>query len=444
MSKNAFSYFSLILILRLISGCVAKSNSVNVQSRNTESPTPVFVPTNTIQSMVQPITTKQSGIRNIEPKIEKYCPPQPEVSIDKLGLPSNLVLVAVDGNQNLGDINQPLHSYILSFSGLSSLPNKIADITSVNSDLVVGVSLSPTGRLMDVLRWQSGNSQISLWVRTSDGRKEWKVTDISVRQRVFWVSDEEIVVSGVPNEDNYERIFEQDMMPLLSINPFTLEIRSLSLLPQGSIYEYGSYHSSKDGNSYSVYYNKDDPKQTRFLYDYSSRTSTPIFPWIDFSNPSTGIGISPNGFYEVAQREDDGVNFALGFTREQAISDNNYNQFMNHLLLRTSQDLVISLMIGMTRSDILILTSPANSSDTQKTTPVFLYNPQANILKDYCLEFARSSVYVKFSPDERFLALTIADFLDDRQVYHLLVINLQNGYYTVIKDTKAIGFAVVQ
>jgi len=55
----------------------------------------------------------------------------------------------------------------------------------------------------------------------------------------------------------------------------------------------------------------------------------------------------------------------------------------------------------------------------------------------------QSSVSVDVSPDEQFVAFTVAEFLD-RDVYYIVILNLNTGHYSVIENMKAIGFGVAQ
>jgi len=295
---------------------------------------------------------------------------------------------------------------------------------------------------MAIFYWQKGSLTESIWIRTIEGKKLWKAADISVGQRVFWVSDNEILVTGVPNETDYEgRIREEDTMPLISIDPFTLITHILSPLPAGTIYVPNSYHS-EDGNSYAMYYNQDNQKKAYFLYDYTKGTSTPIFPWIDFSDPTIGVGIRPNGLYYVASYKS-GVDFALDLNFDEIAHINGYNEAMKHLSIGGAHNLIISPMFSLTKSNILILTGANDLSDNQKPTPIYLYDYEANILKDYCLELVQSSVSVDVSPDEQFVAFTVVEFLD-RDVYYIVILNLNTGHYSVIENMKAIGFGVAQ
>jgi hypothetical protein len=415
---------------------------LDVKTKEPEPTAIVFTPTATQEHIVAPPTpTELSVIERLDPKIEKICPSKAEISIDELGLPENIGLFAVHENEFFGKKSQPLRYSLLLFSGTSPTANK-TEISS-GSDLVDGVIMSPSGQWIAILRWRKDSPQEGIWIRTIDGKKQWKVADISVKQRTSWISDNEMLIIGAVNETDYEgRIPEEDEMPLFSINPFTLEQRPLAPLPKGTVYDYNSYHS-RDGNAYSIYYKKNDEKKMRFLYDYAKGTSTPIFRWIDFSDPTAGIGIRPNGLYYVAQRVENGVDFALDLNVEQIAADNDYNHLMKHLSINDQQDLSISPVIGMTKSDILILTSPTSLLDNEKPTPLFSYDYKADVIKDYCIRAIQSSVDVGFSPDEQFVALTVAEFVNNKEAYHILIVNLTTGYYSVIENVRAIGFGII-
>jgi hypothetical protein len=229
------------------------------------------------------------------------------------------------------------------------------------------------------------------------------------------------------------------MMPLVSINPFTFEIQNLEPLPKGSIYVYGSYHSI-DGDHYSTYFKDDDQKRDYFLYDYANKTPTQIFRWIDNPDNATGVGIRPNGLYYVVRGSEMGIDFALDLNIEQIAEDKIYNNVMKHLAIEHIQGLEItSMMASLTKNDILILTS--DPLDHKKSTPMYLFDYKANVLKDYCINLG--AVSMVFAPDEEFVAFTVNDGVNSPG-YYVLIVNLKSGYYSLIEDIKAIGFGMMQ
>ena len=109
---------------------------------------------------------------------------------------------------------------------------------------------------------------------------------------------------------------------------------------------------------------------------------------------------------------------------------------MKHLSIEGLE--ITSMFSNLTQSDILILTS--DPLDYDKPTPMYLFDHKANNLKDYCINLGLVSTV--FSPDERFVAFTIYEGIDSPG-YHVLLLNLKTGYYSIISDMEAIGFGVM-
>lgn len=415
-----------LLIATLISSCVVAPLDVGIKTRE---PTTIIIAAT---------VTEHSVIQGGEPNVEKICPSNSEVRINELGLPDDLVLLATGKDEILGDTNHPLRSTILLFSSETLTPKRIDNIVSFDDDLVVDVRLSPSGQWLSIIRWHENSQQKTIWISRIDGENQRMIAEIDRMQRVFWISDSEVLVVGVPNEADYEGgIPEEDMRPLFSINVLTLETRNLAPLPTGGIYVYNSYHS-KGGVSYSIFYKVDNQKKTYFLYDYDKGTSTQIFRWVE-ADPTVGVGIRSNGLYYIARRVEGGFDFALDLTKVQIMEYMNYNDVMSRFLFGGDQNLIISPMFNWTKSEIPILTSAP--LDDQKPTPFYLFNYEANILKDYCINLGLNSAF--FSPDEQFAVFTIYEGIDTLS-YHVLILNLKTGYYSLIKDIKAIGFGILQ
>lgn len=415
-----------LLIATLISSCVITPPDAGDKTKE---------PTTIISTAA---ATERSVLQDREPNVEKICPPNAEVRINELGLPNNLVLLAVNEDEILGDTNHPLRSNILLFSSEKLTPSQLDKIISFNDDLVVDVRVSPSGLWISIIRWRENSQQKTVWISRIDGENQRIVADIDRMQRVFWISDSEILVVGVPDEADYEGgIPEEDMRPLFSINTFTSETQNLAPLPTGGVYVHSSYHS-KDGIPYSIFYKVDNQKKTYFLFDYSKGTSTQIFRWVD-TDPTTGIGIRSNGLYYAARRIEGGFDFAVDLTKEQITEDMNYNDVMNRFLFSDDQNLVLSPIFNWTKVEIPILTSA--SLDDQKPTPFYVFDYETNILRDYCINLGLTSVF--FSPDEQFVGFTINEGIDSPG-YHVLILNLETGFYSLIEDIRAIGFGKIQ
>ena len=101
-----------------------------------------------------------------------------------------------------------------------------------------------------------------------------------------------------------------------------------------------------------MYYMEDNQQKTYFLYDYANRMSSQIFRWIDFSDPTAGVGPRPNGLYYVEEGGGTGINFALDLSMEQITENQVYNDIMKHISIDDVQGFVITSMFGsLTKSD---------------------------------------------------------------------------------------------
>lgn len=433
-------YYALILVFA--TSCVVAPSATELDTPKAEFTSVAVSPTGVKQSIivVSPTGLEQSIVEIVEPKIEKICPANAEVPINEIGLPNNLSLLAVDENEILGgNLGTPLNSSILKFSGINPRPENVEKIRLLDNDAkIINILLSPSGLWLAIFRWNATKTQETLWISTPSGEEKQRIADISPKQKVFWISDNEIVVVGVPNEADYEGpVPEEEMRPLLSINTLSSETHNLEPLPEGAIYVHGSYHS-KDGYRYSMYYRDDNQKRNYFLYDYTNKTSTQIFRWIDSPVNSTSIGVRPNGLYFVERSIGTGIDFALDLSVEQITEDKIYNDVMNHLTIDSSLGFEITSMLSsLTKAEVLILTS--DPIDYEKPTPMYFFDYKADIIKDYCINLGLTSTV--FSPDDHFVAFTINEGINTSG-YHVLLLNLKTGYYSVINDIKAIGFGI--
>jgi hypothetical protein len=418
------------LLLIFVTSCVATPQNVVLTTEEAGLAT------------ISPPPTEIPASETAKPTIEKSCPQNQQVPIDELNLPHNLVLLAVGEEEILGgNLGTPLSSDVLRYSGGDLPPEKIEGIRFPEDDpSIVNILMSPKGKWLAIFRWNETNNQEALWLSTLDGQEQRKIADISPKQRISWVSDSEILVVGVLNEADYEgRIPDAEMHPLWSINPLSSEIQILEPLPEGAVYIHGSYHST-EGHHYSLYYLSGNQNRTYFLYDYVNKKATKVFGWVDSFDDSISVGIRRNGLYFVERKSGLGIDFAMDLTIEQIAEGNNYNNIMNHLAIDNIEGSEItSMLASLTINDILVLTS--HPLDNEKPTPMYLFDYETNVLKDYCINLGYVSAV--FSPDEKFVAFTVNEGIDNPG-YHVLILDLETGYYSIIQDIKAIGIGINQ
>jgi hypothetical protein len=418
------------LFLFFMIGCTTSSPVTSTETRQPsltgyKTTEVISVATSTPTLSVTPI---DSNILELE--VEKICPSNPEVPFSDLGMPNNLALLTVPEKTLGGDISHPLSNDVLSYSGTNNFPSKLTEIRKGDEDGIIGLNISPGGIWMAITRWNNNKSEISLWVSTIDGQRQWKVKDITQYQDIEWVNDNEILITGSPQESEYERgVPIEDKMPLFSVNPFTLETRDLAPLPSGTTYEYHSYNVI-DGHPYVLFREKKSPNI--YLYDYDAAVTTRAFLWIDFSDPTAGVVVKDNGLYDVAL-DKDGLEFATDLTLNQITEINKYDDVMKQLYVKGKK---FAPSLFTPRGKYYLAALHDDLADPNQSVSYYLYDYKANILKDYCLHVGGG--FVDISPDEKFASYT---FYGDKDVAgYVMILNLETGYYSIIPNSKSIGF----
>lgn len=418
------------LFLFFMTGCTTLSPVTSTETRQPsltgyKTTEVISVATSTPTLSITPI---DSNI--LEPEVEKICPLNPEVPFSDLGIPNNLALLTVPEKVLGGDINSPLPTDVLSYSGANNFPDKLIEIKQGSDDGIIGLDISPGGKWMEITRWNNENQQQSFWVSTVDGQKQWKVKDLTRYQDIGWVNDNEILVTGSPHESEYEGgVPIEDKIPLFSINPFNQETRELAPLPPGTTYVYHSFNVI-NGHPYALY--RDNTSLYVYLFDYDAAASVRAFQWIDFSNPTAGAGVKGNGLYDVALNKD-GLEFATDLTLKQITEINKYDDVMEQLYINGHK---FAPSLFTPRGKYYLAALHDDQADPSQSVSYYLYDYKANVLKDYCLHVGVG--FVDISPDEKFASFT---FYGDKDIPgYVLILNLKTGHYSIIPKNKAIGF----
>jgi hypothetical protein len=384
--------------------------------------------------------TKTTIARPPELETRKLCPLNASVSMGQLGLPDNIGLLAVPEGQILGDTNHPLNFSPLLFSANSDAPNVFGNINSKEYPPVVNIRPSPSGSWLAITRWELQSQRETLWISSPEGLQQSEVAQISPRQRVSWISDEDILLVGVPNESYYEgHISEEDLRPLFSINPFSLIRRDMGPLPEGAIYVPGSYHI-RDTDAFAIYKGTGSQQGSLFLFDYQSEISTPVFVGADATNPHLGIGIGSDGLYYYVKTTEIGAELGLDLTTEDIMEPGKYTRATKRFSDENVQGLRITSIFPWTNSYIPILASDPDND--QSPTHVYSYDRGANEVRDYCLPLTAASLYVNFAPDGQYVAFTTSN-LGASSSFSVTVLDCRTGHYSVINRVRAIGFVML-
>jgi hypothetical protein len=146
------------------------------------------------------------------------------VPFEDLPLPQDIRLLVLPGDPYIGYIYSPL----VFFPG-NSTPHPIPNIGPASQYY----QFSPDHRWIYFYKPGDTETYESVWVSSLDGGEQWQVMQINKNNYAVWVSEQEWFIVGSPNAEDYVQLGAWDIMPFLSINPFTAiakHIRSIMMI----------------------------------------------------------------------------------------------------------------------------------------------------------------------------------------------------------------------
>ena len=397
-------------------------------TRSSPTLTPMVIPTTT------PTTLPAQEVK--VPSVVKVCPEQQVVPFKELELPSDTRLLVMPLNTG-DDISSPQM-----FSPGDPNPKEIPNVT-----LEFGKGrVSPDHRW--ILFYLPGEDvhQYMIWVSSLDGKKQWPVIQISFPNYPTWVSDQEIYIIGAPDNENHEPLEMWEYMPILSINPFTMEQRTLTYIANEKLgrFYYGSV--SIMGHSYAMIgrLNRVD-----YLYDYINEKELPVFHWLDEVDPFKLQRIPPVWVYDgdkfaVTVARSDGIDLALALDIHSAGEDKPYNAVMMKILM--PEYLLPLYMYGFVPGkDMLALSRYGYISEVGGPSWFYILDFNNMVIKDYCFSIPGPVMPPRFSPDGRFAAFTIEDqppSLDKTKNY-IVILDLDMGIMAFLDGYSVLDWGVM-
>jgi hypothetical protein len=265
--------FVLILLTAILSSCAPASLPQNPEVKATyplvttqpatTSPTLSLMPP-TPTPYKQTATMLSPGSTSHELQIIQICTENPFVSLENLGLPSEVRVVLLPAEFEL---HTPIRVGFWVMSSQDKEPQAITGVTPGAGMTDNEYQISPDGRWVSFLRQRKDTEYAALWVSSMNGRQLWPVKQIAKDSYSLWVTQQEIIVAEA--ENNYET--------LISINPFNLKEERHSSLPERGLDWYYYYHFRKDGNFYTLYVDSRVAGYTYFLFDHSINASWKVF-----------------------------------------------------------------------------------------------------------------------------------------------------------------------
>jgi hypothetical protein len=300
---------------------------------------------------------------------------------------------------------------------------------------------SPDGHWIAISRYREDFAK-SAWITSLDGREYWLLTEGDYSSTLpHWVTEHEMVGVGVPNSENRENLDWKDRMPLFTMDPFTMEERSLDPLPEEAIFHECFTH---EGISYAIYHFGLEYFSYWGLFNYEEKSSTPVFRWLvgryDVYYGNTSIVLDPrfieNSIFHVYVGRDKGFDLSRNLTLDEIMVPQIYEEVMTPIIIPGEYD-DIAIVGWINTSSVLV--ESTYWRDTQRYLKhLYILDYEAMTLTEYCLnDIRRPGIYI--SPDQRFLALTYdVDHVPEKVV----ILDLETGYRTTLLGYDAVGWGV--
>jgi hypothetical protein len=240
------------------------------------SPTTTLMPTSTppvptLQPTLRPtLTPELTSIQSIPlkffyPQIEKYCPSNREVPIEKLGIGQDSQIILADANQ----------TGIWSLGSESHVPKLLSSLSSAKW---TSSSISPDGKWIAYTTLDTNFAYIWLFSLATGENKLISKLEYwdGMYPIITWLSDQKIMIWNGCRSSACR-------YPLSLINIETGNMEDLTKSP--SVGEpYGEYLAffEKSNQDYAVF-NSDatDDYNSFFVYDYANVRKVGAFPWLE-------------------------------------------------------------------------------------------------------------------------------------------------------------------
>jgi hypothetical protein len=449
MSKQKLT---LLLIILFSASCAQRNiNTTKVPTEITiETPIPSkrsshpsLTPTNSLPTYsvkITPSDTTNTHLINLEkalPRVLKKCPPQREVPLTELGLEPDSRLLVMSFDEVPGE---PMKYGVSMISGDDLNPQLIPNTTSTDGWLYGNFSINPNGQWLLFMRWHEGDQQRHVWVSSLDGKQQWEVVTINDREWIYWVSEIELVVLGIP-EERAGSFVTMDEYPLYSVNPFSGEKRTLLPLPDSAIF---NGYFTLGGKPYTLYYEGLQPFEKIILYDYSNDLSTPIAQWlvgkewINFHN--AGVGVNEEGVFDIRVYQPYGFDLAVNLDLENISLPNSYEEVMVAVVL---PGVFLNNVVWRIGKDSFAIEQTYYENGENPTCFYVLEYNKMN-LKDYCLDVEDPSNPVHISLDGRFVSFSLLEGLGSSNPLHakeVVILDLETGRISRINGFKVLGWA---
>jgi hypothetical protein len=448
----------LFLISLLMAGCVTQTLPTTTPPlTQTSLPTPLLPPTPTSYITSVSTTTADQMFTNttaeMYPDIEYLCPEERVVSWYSLELDPRFRIIIEDKDNPRGSL--------MMLGGTDTVPVPVPNTLPDTGYHYEFSGTSPDGKWFLFFKVVNDTFEATLWVSSFDGDQQWQLIPIDARNAVGWVSNEEIIVAGRPNN-------RANSTPILLINPFTLETISLPPIPESGVSLEWWHHGDVD---YVIYYDgyyefsPGENTQRFVIYNYNTGEAQIAFQWLndetEFFRDQANLFYmfrlfeTPDNMISMIMVRPYGFDIATNLDIATMIKENDYRGIMHPVFLPGEE---ADMRITWTaRAKPLVAFDRIHYYQSEpRMTQFYTINYQTMGMVDYCYD--RGLIHETFSssaddkghtstisyasPDERYLAWNIYN-LDNGDVEGASIIDLETGYVSYVDDIEVIGWGVV-
>jgi hypothetical protein len=438
MTAKVCRFLACGMLAMLVVGCGSVSDFQALTPTLAPTSTATLVPTTTSASF----TATNQPLNFFFPKVEKRCPENREVPVDKLGIDAEMRII-------LSDLNQ---------TGLWSLESNDSSPTLIQNlpmDKWTSKSISPDGKRLAYTIWNPDLSS-STWVYDLENKEQREILNIKywegLAPGVRWLSEQELLIINLPYQS----------FPLYVANVSTGDSVEVSDVEREPYDEYQTFYTIT-GKYYPLYSagNVGDDYTDFYIYDYSTHQKIPIFPWLQdkiffypYGGTNLGLDFYLNKIFIMVEQSY-GYDFGVVDTSIRGLTQGTpYDVLMKRVVTEHYFDELDLRFVALSpSSDTLLLSMSYEDYTNGKVnnnfdiTPenvesaffaVDLAHPVVNervnrlVFQDYCLSTSEY-YFTSISLDGHIVALS-----SDNEI---MLLNLETGYRAHLPNWKFIGWA---
>jgi len=378
------------------------------------SPAISFTPTPQASPTPVPSFTPVPTLAPLYPALVTVCPSNPSVTVEKLGLePDTLLLVVPETAEVKWD-------GLFVITADAPTPQRMPALSQ-------GGLLSPNGQWFIFVRTVEGTDKTIPWIGSIDGEQQWPLTADERLEGGSWLNDETVLLFGLEDIGFMNSVYKTVQV----LNPFTLEGQFVENLPRMTNVGIGAKFLHHADRTHLIYQDGYDYR----LRDVFAQTDQLVLEWLrddpaDFLDKS--VSIVSDGYIVIRVDRPYGLDMSPPMSPEEVVASHSYSQTMRPIIFPSA---IMPASAGLLSENIpgVIVSGDAEW--------FYWFDYQQGVIKDYCFP---SDGFFKASLDGKFAAFTretLPHTLPTQKTTFIL--NLETGYVSRIDNYAFFGWARV-